>query len=131
MMAARSYLMNGCQDPVLETFGGVAPPKGAKLPALCETVITRWPDTIAFGEKSWSSFEHYLVLENDASLYLSDLEESRHGGTGKLFSKSGGSNYAFGDGSVRAVRFGESLCPLNLWAVTERGRTDYAVCRPK
>jgi prepilin-type N-terminal cleavage/methylation domain-containing protein/prepilin-type processing-associated H-X9-DG protein len=130
-LAARSYLMNGCQDGVLEAFYGVTPPKGAKLPVLRESVITRRADTIVFGEMSSSSSQQYLVLESDASLYLDDLEESRHGGTGKLFSKSGSSNYAFADGSVRAVRFGESLCPLNLWAVTEKGRTEYAVCRLK
>lgn len=130
-LAARSYLMNGCQDAILESCGGVMPPKGARLPVLRESVIARWADTIVFGEKASTSLQHYLALESDASLYLPDLEESRHGATGKTFSKSGSSNYAFGDGSVRAVRFGESLCPLNLWAVTERGRTDYAVCRPK
>jgi len=47
-----------------------------------------------------------------------------------VFNKSGSSNYAFGDGSVRAIRYGQTLCPLNLWAVTDQGRTDYAVCRP-
>jgi prepilin-type N-terminal cleavage/methylation domain-containing protein/prepilin-type processing-associated H-X9-DG protein len=130
-LAPRSYLMNGCQDALLEAFGGVAPPKGVKAPALRESVMTRRPDTIVFGEKASTSSQHYLVLESDASRYLEDLEESRHGATGGIFSKSGSSNYAFGDGSVRAVRFGEALCPLNLWAVTEKGRTDYAVCRPK
>lgn len=130
-LAARSYLMNGFQDAVLESFGGVTPPKGARLPALRESVLTRWGETIVFGEKVSSSSEHYLVLQSDASIYLADLEESRHGGTGRIFNKSGSSNYAFGDGSVRAVPFGETLCPLNLWAVTKQGRTDYAVCRPK
>jgi len=130
-IAARSYLMNGCQDAILESFGGVMPPKGSRLPALRETIIARLPDTIVFGEKASLALQHYLVLESDASLYLPDLEESRHGGAGKWLTKSGSSNYAFGDGSVRAVRFGESLCPLNLWAVTEKGRTDFAVCRPK
>jgi len=129
--AARSFLMNGCQDAVLEAFDGVTPPKGAKLPTLRESVITRRADTIVFGEKASSSSEHYLVLASDASLYLEDLEENRHGGNGRIGNQSGSSNYAFGDGSVRTVRFGESLCPLNLWAVTEKGRTDYAVCRPK
>ena len=47
-----------------------------------------------------------------------------------MFNKSGSSNYVFGDGSVRAVRYGQTLCPLNLWAVTDKGRTDYAVCQP-
>jgi prepilin-type processing-associated H-X9-DG protein len=100
------------------------------LPVLRETVINRLADTIVFGEKASLSLQAYLVLNSDASLYLPDLEESRHGGTGRLLNKSGGSNYAFGDGSVRWVHFGKTLCPQNLWAVTEQGRTSYGVCQP-
>ena len=128
--AVRSYLMNGFQDALLDLFGGALPPKGVSLPALRESVIGRPADTIVFGEKASASAQFYVVLASDASQYLPDLEESRHGGTLGLSSKSGSSNYAFGDGSVRVVRYGQTLCPLNLWAVTDQGRTDYAVCRP-
>lgn len=128
--ATRSYLMNGFQDALLEMFGGVPPPKGMPLPALRELVVARPTDTIVFGEKASSSTQFYLVLNTDASLFLPDLEESRHGGSPGLFNKSGSSNYAFGDGSVRSIGFGQTLCPLNLWATTDKGRTDYAVCQP-
>jgi len=128
--AARSYLMNGFQDALVEMSGGAPPPKGVPLPALRESVIRLPADTILFGEKASTSTQFYVVLAMDATLYLSDLEESRHGGTLGVFNKSGSSNYAFGDGSVRAIRYGQTLCPLNLWAVTDQGRTDYAVCRP-
>lgn len=128
--AARSYLMNGFQDALLELFGGALPPKGAPFPALRESVIRRPADTIVFGEKASASSQFYVVLATDASQYLPDLEESRHGGTMGFSGKSGSSNYAFGDGSVRVIRYGQSLCPLNLWALTDQGRTDYAVCRP-
>jgi prepilin-type N-terminal cleavage/methylation domain-containing protein/prepilin-type processing-associated H-X9-DG protein len=128
--APRSYLMNGFQDAVMEMFGGAPPPKGVALPALRESVIVRPADTIVFGEKASASTQFYLVLAADASLYLPDLEESRHGGAFGTSSKSGRSNYAFGDGSVRAIRYGQTLCPLNLWAATEKGRTDYAICGP-
>jgi prepilin-type N-terminal cleavage/methylation domain-containing protein/prepilin-type processing-associated H-X9-DG protein len=128
--APRSYLMNGFQDALLEMFGGAPPPKGVPVPALRESVIARPADTIMFGEKASPSTQFYLVLAADAGLYLSDLEESRHGGAFVTSSKSGRSNYAFGDGSVRAIRYGQTLCPLNQWAVTDKGRTDYAVCGP-
>jgi prepilin-type N-terminal cleavage/methylation domain-containing protein/prepilin-type processing-associated H-X9-DG protein len=128
--APRSYLMNGFQDALLEMFGGVLPPKGTPLPGLRESVITQPADTIVFGEKASTSTQFYLILATDASQYLPDLEESRHGGALGIFNKSGSSNYAFGDGSVRAIRYGQTLCPLSLWAVTDKGRTDYAVCRP-
>ena len=128
--AARSYLMNGFQDTLLEMFGGALPPKGVELPALRESVIVHPAETILFGEKASDSVQFYLILSADASLYLPNLEEARHGGTLGLSGKSGSSNYSFGDGSVRTVRYGQSLCPLNLWAVTDKGRADYAVCRP-
>ena len=92
--------------------------------------VVRPADTIVFGEKASASTQFYVVLATDAEQYLPDLEESRHGGTLGLFNKSGNSNYAFGDGSVRSIRYGQALCPLNQWAVTDQGRTDYAVCRP-
>jgi prepilin-type N-terminal cleavage/methylation domain-containing protein/prepilin-type processing-associated H-X9-DG protein len=128
--AARSYLMNGCQDAVLDMFGGTPPPKGVPYPALRESVMGRPADTILFGEKVSASSKFYLVLEIDASLYLSELEEGRHGGSRGSPSRGGSSNYAFGDGSVRTMRNGTTICPLNLWAITEKGRIDYAVCRP-
>jgi len=128
--APRSFLMNGFQDAVLELSGGALPAKGIPLPTLRESVLSRLADTITFGEKASLSSRFYLVLDSDASVYLPDLEESRHAGTGGLLNKSGGSNYAFGDGSVRFIRYGEVLCPVNLWAVTDQGRTNYGVCRP-
>jgi prepilin-type N-terminal cleavage/methylation domain-containing protein/prepilin-type processing-associated H-X9-DG protein len=128
--AARSYLMNGFQDTLLDMFGGTLPPKGAPLPGLRESVIGNPADTILLGEKASASPAFYVLLALDATQYLSDLEESRHSGTGLSLNKAGTSNYAFGDGSVRSVRYGQSLCPFNLWAATEKGRTDYAVCRP-
>ena len=122
--------MNGFQDAILDAFGGALPPKGVRLPALRESVVERPADTIIFGEKASASTQFYVVLAMDVSQYLPDLEESRHGGKLGFSAKSGSSNYAFGDGSVRVIRYGQSLCPLNQWALTPQGRVDYAVCRP-
>ena len=49
-------------------------------------------------------------------------------GASGTVNNSGSANYAFGDGSVPAVRYGQTLYPLNLWVVTEHGWTDFAVC---
>ncbi len=127
--APRSFLMNGFQDAV-PSVGDLPSGKDPAFPVLRESVIARPSEAIVFGEKSASSDQFYLVLNSDASRYLSDLEESRHGGSAGLLNRSGRSNYAFADGSVRPLRYGTALCPLNLWAVTEKGRTDYAICRP-
>jgi len=54
------------------------------------------------------------------------VEQSRHGGAGPG-SHSGGSNYAMADGSATYIKFPGSLSPINLWAVTDGARTNYAV----
>jgi len=126
--AARSFLLNSFADAVLQRLGGTLPPKGSSWPALRETDVPHPAETIVLGEKASLSSQFYLTLDVNAARYLPDLEESRHGGAGGSLDKSGGSNHAFADGSVRLVRYGQSLCPLNLWAVTDRGRTDYGVC---
>jgi hypothetical protein len=77
----------------------------------------------AWGLATWSR-------SATASTYLPDLEESRHGGAIGILNNSGSSNYALGSGSVRPIRYGRSLSPVNLWSATDSGRTDYAVCRP-
>jgi len=127
-LAPRSCLLNGFQD--FYTLAGLAPPKGAPWPAVRESDLFQPVEAILLGEKQFQSTQFYVVLDTDATRYLPDLEESRHGGSERLLNKSGCSNYAFGDGSVRPLRYGKSLCPFNLWAITETGRTNYAVCRP-
>ena len=47
------------------------------------------------------------------------LEQGRHSATGK---ESGGSNYAFADGSTRYYRYWGTVKPINLWGVTEMER---------
>src|ERR1035438_8721725 len=114
--------MNGFQDAIGQMLGVIVPPNGTPLPRLRESILVHPADTIVFGEKASTSTNFYVVLSLDASQYLADLEESRHGGTLGLFNKSGRSNYAFGDGSVRSIRYGEVTCPLNQWAVTDLDR---------
>jgi len=118
-----SYLMNGFQDFFIQSLGGMLPPKGIPLPPVLETSISHPSDTILFGEKAEQSNQYYLVLDSNATAYCDDLEQSRHGGT------PGSANFAFADGSVRSLKSGKSLCPLNLWAITADGRTRYAVCQ--
>ncbi len=125
-LAPRSFLLNGFQD----FYSAQGFPAKGPLPSMKESAIAHPVEMIVFGEKQSQSSQFYLVLDVDASRYLSDLEESRHGGAEGLSNKSGSANYAFGDGSTRSLRYGTSLCPENLWAVTAEGRTNYAVCRP-
>ena len=47
---------------------------------------------------------------------VTQLDQSRHMKSSK---NSGGSVYAFADGSARYLRFGQSFDPVNLWFVDE------------
>jgi prepilin-type N-terminal cleavage/methylation domain-containing protein len=128
-IAPRSYLFNGFQDAIIQQLGGV-PPNSTPLPLLRESVIVHPSETLIFGEKASGATNFCVILSWDANQYLFALEEGRHGGKPGSVNKHGSSNYALGDGSVRAIRWGETTCPINLWAVSDGGRTTYGVCRP-
>ncbi|HXG46761.1 MAG TPA: type II secretion system protein [Methylomirabilota bacterium] len=105
LRAERSYLFNGFND----YFRGF-PTNQSAVP---ESVIREPSETILFGEKDSESGHWWMdYWDWDESR---QLEQARHG-TG-INRSSGGSNYAFADGSARFLRFGESLDPINLWMV--------------
>jgi prepilin-type processing-associated H-X9-DG protein len=56
---------------------------------------------------------------------ITELDQGRHA-TGASNSRSGGSNYAFVDGSVRYLKFGRSVFPINMWAISDKWRTNNA-----
>lgn len=127
--APRSFLLNGFAD--VDEHDGLLLPKKLVAAGVKENLIRHPSDTILFGEKASASRKFQLLLQSDAAANLSDLEEGRHGGRQRTPNTSGNSNYGFVDGSVTALKFGKSLCPLNLWAVGDEGRLKYAVCRPE
>jgi prepilin-type N-terminal cleavage/methylation domain-containing protein len=134
--APRSYIYNGWNDYMQSKLGtadfalymnGYLP--GAVIKA---TAIPHPSDTVVFGEKMNKSWHYHMDLVevepgggvgND----LYELDRSRHSGTGAENSGGGGSDYAFADGSVRFVKFGDILGPINLWGVTDDARVAYAV----
>jgi prepilin-type N-terminal cleavage/methylation domain-containing protein/prepilin-type processing-associated H-X9-DG protein len=79
---------------------------------ISESLIQDSSDTAVFGEK----FErvrdfHFDVFRQNPVDILDQTKHSCGSGAG------GGANYGFADGSVRYLRFGQSLFPINLWAV--------------
>jgi prepilin-type N-terminal cleavage/methylation domain-containing protein/prepilin-type processing-associated H-X9-DG protein len=133
--APRSYIYNGWNDYMkstltadeMDTYMHGGYPSSIKDPAIAHP-----SDTVIIGEKLHDSTHYHmdlLELETSGAVGndLFQLDRSRHGGNGQKNSGSGGSNYAFADGSVRFVKYGDILWPINLWAVTEDGRTAYAV----
>jgi len=103
--APRSYIFNGFND----YFKGF-PTNNAIVP---ENIILEPTETVLFGEKDSSSGHWWMDywMGDD----YNELEQARHGGATK--SVSGSSVFAFADGSARALPFGKSLDPVNLWFV--------------
>jgi cytochrome c oxidase subunit 1 len=64
--------------------------------------------TILFGEKQEEQGDFVMDLRTGNEITV--LEQTRH---------EGRANYAFADGSVRPLAFGQCLRPVNLWAVTD------------
>jgi prepilin-type N-terminal cleavage/methylation domain-containing protein/prepilin-type processing-associated H-X9-DG protein len=124
--APRSYVMNMFRD----YFDNALSPtdlhsfnSGLTLRSISESHIRAPSETILFGEKKTSSTNFYLDLAASASgYYVVDAEQRRHArGPGD---RTGGSNYSFVDGSVKYLPFGRAIAPINLWGVTDQGRTN-------
>jgi prepilin-type N-terminal cleavage/methylation domain-containing protein/prepilin-type processing-associated H-X9-DG protein len=113
----RSYIINGFNDAATAAGKSIG---GWEMP---ESGISEPSETIVFGEKANDS-GHYWMDWDQVDDQL-QLEQSRHGST-RRDSGSGGSNYAFADGSTRYVRWGQGVTPINLWGVTPEARTDSA-----
>jgi len=131
----RSYLINGWNDyffvvtknPDVNSYNGMR---------MKESAVKRPSDTALFGEKKNVPApppddrfsKHYFMdlLEG----YGNDLDQVERGCHAALlagtFSKSGGSNYAFVDGSVRLLKYGKDVWPENIWAVGDDERKQYA-----
>ncbi len=108
--APRSYIINGWND----FFANTTNANGI----MNEGAIREPTDTVVFGEKTSDSghwWMDYDQLDDDLQ-----LEQSRH--AAGIKSKAGGSVYAFADGSARFVKFGLTVRPVNMWAVTEPAR---------
>lgn len=131
--APRSYLINGWNDYFKRTL----PPdvfqdqymNRASYPgSMRETWIPKPADTILFGEKETERGDYYMdMFEGQGGNDFDGVaEQCRHAGRGPAW-RSGGSNHAFVDGSVRFLKFPRSVNPLNLWAVGEEDRVAQAI----
>lgn len=122
-----SYLMNGFTDYYLTTafegdwnrfFGAY---KTGELPSMKLGYIQHPAETITFGEKHAEEprddpYMDMWPLEygNDISAGVDHAKHGKENGR-----SSGGSNHAFADGSVRYLKFGSTVDPVNQWAVTD------------
>jgi prepilin-type N-terminal cleavage/methylation domain-containing protein/prepilin-type processing-associated H-X9-DG protein len=119
--APRSYILNGYNDHFEAqglTFGAL---EGQRMP---EGAIKNTSETVLFGEKLPDSIHFYMdFMEVDpATLTSNDFDQLDHNKHMKTSPGSGGSNFAFTDGSARYLRNWGSVQPVNLWGVTELWR---------
>ncbi|MEY2410452.1 MAG: hypothetical protein QOF48_3122 [Verrucomicrobiota bacterium] len=129
--APRGYVMNVFGDH----FSAALSPedfrrfnKGTFAGSMSEGDIPAAVETILFGEKESGRPEFYVDVNNvTLSSILEVTAQNKHLRSADAL-KSGGSNHAYADGSVRYSLYGRTLCPFNEWAATEAGRTNFAIC---
>jgi prepilin-type N-terminal cleavage/methylation domain-containing protein len=124
----RSYIINGFNDYFQSSLNATqwtAFTSGTLDKGMRETGIPHPSDTIVFGEKETESGHFYMDFFERNGNDIDEVEQSRHSGRG-AHSQTGGSNYTMTDGSARFIKFGRAMGPLNLWAVSDVGRRDYA-----
>jgi len=142
--AARSYFINGWNDyftSILSSsdfsqyMAGTFPRASMK-----ESVVIKPSDTIMFGEKKnlaqatatdpLGSADYFMdMLEGQGGNDADRIEHGCHA-TLRKGGRSGGSNYAWVDGSVRFLKYGMCTWPLNQWAVKDADRLSYAFVAP-
>jgi prepilin-type N-terminal cleavage/methylation domain-containing protein len=124
--APRSYIMNGWNDYFEATATNGFSMGSIMGRSVKDSIIKQASETILFGEKKTESGHYYMdLLEPPIGNDVDELEHARHNGAGR----SGGSDYAFADGSARFLKYGLSLAPIDLWAVTDVWRNS-AVFNP-
>jgi len=123
--AARSYLINGWNDVFADSL---AAPRAMK-----EITVLKPSLTIVFGEKKNLPDETPPVAQD----YFMDLLEGNgndadrvehgcHSANRQPRVRQGGSNFAYVDGSVRFLKYGQSVWPENQWANADTNRAYYA-----
>ena len=122
--ANRSYLINGWNDYFADALSATR--------AMKELAIIYPSETLMFGEKKndptrTTPVTDYFMDLNEGMLGndMDKVEQGCHSATHKQIN-SGGSNFAYVDGSVRYKKFGATVWPLNLWAVNDTNRLLFA-----
>jgi prepilin-type N-terminal cleavage/methylation domain-containing protein/prepilin-type processing-associated H-X9-DG protein len=122
--APRSYLINGWNDVFSNALTAAVSMK--------EIAVLKPSDTLIFGEKKNlpnetppTSLDYFMDLNEG---FGNDFDKVEHGchSVVRRNKESGGSNFAFVDGSTRYLKYGRSTNPENLWAVRDEDRIKYA-----
>ncbi len=124
--ALRSYLMNGWDDVFKkETLSNPRTPYSMRESQLVRPVVV-----ILFAEKKHSQGDFMMDIygrdNSSGDDLINKIQYACHS-TFQTPTASGGSNYGFADGSVRFLKFGLSVWPEDMWAVTDADRRATAV----
>jgi prepilin-type N-terminal cleavage/methylation domain-containing protein/prepilin-type processing-associated H-X9-DG protein len=120
--ANRSYLINGWNDFFADALNTTR--------CMKELAVIYPSDTLMFGEKKnvpslGIAMDYFMDLDEGVGNDFDRVEQGCHSVVHKQI-MAGGSNFAYVDGSVRFNRYGTTVWPLNLWAVTDSNRLAYA-----
>jgi prepilin-type N-terminal cleavage/methylation domain-containing protein/prepilin-type processing-associated H-X9-DG protein len=121
----RSYIINGWNDYFAETLGTNfdAYMTYQVAEGMPESGIRQPSETILFGELEAGNNNRHMDYYQNNDYQV--IDQNRHGM--KTARGGGGANFGFADSSVRYLKFGQSLSPLNLWGVTDEWRQTGAV----
>jgi prepilin-type N-terminal cleavage/methylation domain-containing protein len=129
--APRSYLINGWNDYFRDVLG-VADFQNIYLAdnypqGLNEGVIIHPSETVVFGEKQFDRGDFHMdMYEGMGDDFTGVVEQGRHSGRGPK-TNTGGSNYTFSDGRAQFMKFGKTVDPISLWAVSDTNRIANAI----
>ena len=140
--ANRSYFINGWNDYFLAALGATLfqsqylGSSGYPRASIKEAAVLRPTDTVMFGEKKniaasavdpQGAMDYYMDMFEGGSPQAPTgndwdrIEHGCHSALGRV-SRTGGSNFAFVDGSARYIKYGGTVWPLNLWAISDADR---------
>ena len=123
--APNSFIFNGWNDVFPTSWsGGNYIGSGDTLK---ESMMKDPSSTIIVGERRFNTPSKLWMdmLQNQnggVNNLIYEVQHGRHGGT--VAGKAGGSNYQFGDGSARSIKFGGDTFPQCLWAVGLQNQQD-------
>ncbi len=133
--APRSYIYNAWNDFYLALAKGTPNWRTAAATngvAPRESAVQFPSETCCFGEKDTTSMHWYLDFETSED--ITQLDQSKHANPlrrgGDATEGFGGANYAFVDGSIRYLKFGQCINPVNLWAITPAWRNSSLALAP-
>jgi prepilin-type N-terminal cleavage/methylation domain-containing protein len=120
--AARSYIMNGWNDVFPNEWSGRS---SGKAYYMKESRMPRPAVTIIWGEKKHSQGDYWMDILEGADNLITKIQYARHGNSTPQ--QSGGSDFAFGDGGVRYLKWSASVFPECMWASGDAERLKYKV----